>query len=207
MKKFGFLKFQIRFFSMSNKEKFKKIVEYSDIGSLYKENRIYEILLNNLEKQNMVEFNNVFKINLIQNLSICRNNKIILKNEELNKIFSLITSQKSFSTTFENISEYIFENEINLNSLSYSYLINTYLKLRGFSQGYYFFYMVTKIVKKKAKLNQIKIDLSVYYNLFYNLEKIKNNHSLSFSARNFLLFSLQKDFDTETIKLTLKNYP
>ena len=51
----------------------------------------------------------------------------------------------------------------------------------------------------KAKLIGIKFNLSVYYNLFYNMDKVKNRFSLTYSARQFIYKSLENDFDKETV--------
>ena len=57
-----FIKCSIRNFTSSTKERFKKIIEYSEPHSLFKkkDDTLFQMLCFSLEKQNLTKFNEVY---------------------------------------------------------------------------------------------------------------------------------------------------
>ena len=79
-------------------------------------------------------------------MEICKINKILLSTEQINNLFSLIRTQKSYQETIESIYDYVLNNNIDLDTVGYSHLINGLLMWKGFSHGYLMF--VNVIIKE-----------------------------------------------------------
>ncbi len=75
-------------------------------------------------------------------LALLKSNKFVFSNEKLNKILYLLPEKKSNLSLIESLNEYIIDNNINLNSIGYSHMINFYLNTKGFAYGYSIFLQV-----------------------------------------------------------------
>ena len=65
-----------------------------------------------------------------------------LELEQINKVFSYLSYKKVNYEALERLTNYTLDRNIILNCLSYSYLINAYLRHKGFLHAYYFFFQV-----------------------------------------------------------------
>lgn len=178
-----FYKSTVRYFSLIEKLNFTNNIQILDLqeSDVKNEAKWMELLTFYLEKDRHSKF--------FETLEFIINKNVQFSGENVNKILSKVYNKSIKSV--DSLYEYILDNEIQLDSFGFYYLIMSNLKYRGFSSAYSIFV--------QANLFQVPQNLTVIvalYSELYNEETIQDR----FLCKTFIDSHVEKYYSKEVIE-------
>lgn len=168
--------------SFSEKVKLKDRIKLIDFDEMEIENEQWgELLVTSVEKENIARF--------YEQIDYIKQKKIMLKITEINKILQIVYNK--YPKAVDILHDWIDDNNIQMDSITYHYLTMSALKFKGLNYAFNLLF--------RAHLFGTPQNLSIIINLCKEMNKMKNSNE-RMKYKNFLQIHVKRFYSNEVVK-------